>query len=203
MMSAMSHSTTRREFLALTAASLIPAHAAAESHQASGVKVGEITPDSVLIWTRRTKASARKVDRWNKLDRRIVRLATDNKLDRNEWRRADNGRLLKCDALDHHQSHDLIGCQPVEWDIAGAITEFELDENDVAELVCASGCATNDELLDFYCVAYPAFRLGHARLAAQIVSASSQVSDADRYTRRLQLLLHENTRARETAAFLV
>lgn len=59
----MSNQATRREFLALTAATLIPAHAApAESHQATGVKVGEITPDSALIWTRRTKASLRRAD---------------------------------------------------------------------------------------------------------------------------------------------
>ena len=56
----MSLSSSRREFLALTAASLIPANAApAESHQATGVKVGEISPDSALIWTRRTKSSLR------------------------------------------------------------------------------------------------------------------------------------------------
>src|SRR6185369_8845958 len=76
IMSAM-HSTTRREFLALTAASLIPAHAAAESHQASGVKVGEITPDSVLIWTRRTKASLRKVDGTRSEEHVAVPLGTD------------------------------------------------------------------------------------------------------------------------------
>ena len=56
-------SSTRREFLALTAASLVPAHAAAaESHQATGVKVGEISPHSALLWTRRTKSSLRRAD---------------------------------------------------------------------------------------------------------------------------------------------
>src|SRR6476661_1713561 len=54
---------TRREFLALTAASLIPAHAApTASHQATGVKIGEITPESALIWVRRTQSSRRLVD---------------------------------------------------------------------------------------------------------------------------------------------
>ena len=63
MMPAMPHSSTRREFLALTAASLIPAQAAsAETHQATGVKAGEISPNSALIWTRRTKASLRRAD---------------------------------------------------------------------------------------------------------------------------------------------
>src|SRR5262245_40380607 len=60
---AMPHSSTRRDFLALTAASLIPTHlTAAESHQATGVKVGEIAPTSALLWTRRTKSSLRRQD---------------------------------------------------------------------------------------------------------------------------------------------
>jgi hypothetical protein len=150
--------------------------------------------------------ASRIVDRWNMLDRCVLPICTDNKLDRDEWLRADDGLLLKCDALDHHQSHDLIGCQPVEWDIAGAIAEFELNERDAELLVDASGCRIDPELLDFYGVAYPAFRFGQAQLAAQMVGASSQISrlerNADRYARRLELLLHESTRARESAVFL-
>ena len=47
----------------MTAASLIPAHAApTASHQATGVKIGEITPDSALIWVRRTESSRRRID---------------------------------------------------------------------------------------------------------------------------------------------
>jgi hypothetical protein len=33
---------------------------------------------------------------------------------------------LKADALDHSTGHDLIGCQDVAWDIAGAAVEFDL-----------------------------------------------------------------------------
>jgi alkaline phosphatase D len=73
----MSHSSTRREFLALTAASLIPARAATESHQATGVKVGEITPDSALIWTRRTKSSLRNVSGTRSEEHVTVPLETD------------------------------------------------------------------------------------------------------------------------------
>ena len=58
---------------------------------------------------------------------RVHRVRTDNQLDRHEWLRLRDGRVLKTDAADHHQAHDLIGCQDVAWDIAGAIVEFGFD----------------------------------------------------------------------------
>jgi len=59
----MANHSTRRDFLAASLA--LPALGAAEAagtHQASGVKVGEITSRAVRIWSRRTKASARRAD---------------------------------------------------------------------------------------------------------------------------------------------
>jgi len=46
----MADSSIRREFLAVHAATLIPARAApVESHQATGVKAGEITPNPAIL----------------------------------------------------------------------------------------------------------------------------------------------------------
>jgi alkaline phosphatase D len=59
-MTTMSIITTRRDFLTWSAAALAPVWgASALTHQATGVKIGEITPTSVRFWTRRTKASTR------------------------------------------------------------------------------------------------------------------------------------------------
>ncbi len=56
----MSILTTRREFMACSAATLTPAWGATPaSRQATGVKIGEVTPSSVQFWTRRTKGSTR------------------------------------------------------------------------------------------------------------------------------------------------
>lgn len=53
---------TRREALAAAlAGSSLQAGSVADSHQATGVKVGEVTPTSALIWTRRTQ-SPRRLD---------------------------------------------------------------------------------------------------------------------------------------------
>lgn len=149
--------------------------------------------------------SARNVDRWeprvDALERRVVRVRTDNKLDRHEWLRSSGGSLIKTDALDHHQAHDLIGCQSVEWDAAGAIAEFDLDQREAGELVRSiesGGCPIDAGLLEFSRVAYLAFRLGQARLGAEL-SAPSEVpklqARGDRYALELQLLLEPGSAA--------
>lgn len=124
--------------------------------------------------------------RWSEqaLSRAMRRVRTDNKLDRGEWLRSPDGRLLKYDALDHHQAHDLIGCQDAAWDIAGAIVEFELDASDRGRLIMSSGCTVDADLLQFYQFAYCAFRLGRAHLAAAAGGSSHRLQhDVDRYRR--------------------
>ena len=74
---------------------------------------------------------------------------TDGRLHAHEWLRLPGGRLLKADALDHHRGHDLIGCQDIAWDEAGAVAELGLHPQ--------SG---DPRLLAFYRVAYCAFQIG-------------------------------------------
>lgn len=144
---------------------------------------------------------AASLRRWKgragELERRIVRVRTDNKMDRHEWLRTVSGRLIKTDALDHHQAHDLVGCQDAAWDVAGAIIEFDLDQIERAcfvDLVAQeSGRRIDRDLLDFYALAYCAFRLGQARLGATMVADPAERrrigSAGDRYAARLQDLL--------------
>jgi hypothetical protein len=107
--------------------------------------------------------------RLDALERRVVRVRTDNRLDRCEWLRLPGGQLLKSDALDHHWGHDLIGCQDIAWDVAGAIAEFDLGSAQAAELIGATetsaGRHIDSELLEFYRIAYVAFRVGQGATA--------------------------------------
>lgn len=116
---------------------------------------------------------------------RVKRVCTDNKLGREEWLRLSDGRLLKTDALDHHQGHDIIGCQGVEWDIAGAIEEFSLGGEDTAKLIEAAGACVLPDLLGFYRLAYAAFRIGQTTLAGD-------GAGSEHYAESLRLLLHQN-----------
>jgi hypothetical protein len=151
--------------------------------------------------------TAARFGRWSgkldQLSRRIVRVRTDNRLDRHEWVRDADGHLLKCDALDHHSAHDLIGCQDLAWDVAGANVEFGLGERAAQALITATeraaGRQIDRELLDFYLPAYCAFRLGQAVLGSEMCALDpperERLDEAtSRYARQLQHLL-EGTRA--------
>jgi hypothetical protein len=127
---------------------------------------------------------------------RVHRIRTDNKLDRNEWLRLRDGRVLKTDALDHHQGHDLIGCQDVAWDVAGAIVEFGLGPREADRLISASGLSVDPDLLAFSQIAYCVFRLGHAHIAAQSGPANARLRcEAERYASELWKLLCQHDRA--------
>ena len=139
----------------------------------------------------------RDVDSWrqrlDQLSRRTVRVRTDNRLDRHKWLNS-SGRLLKTDALDHHAGHDLIGCQDVAWDVAGAIVEFRLGPTEARQLIAAteraSGRHVDCEMLEFYSLAYRAFRLGQATMSVESGAAAGERErlqrDACRYRETLQ-----------------
>jgi len=135
------------------------------------------------------------------LSPRVHRVRTDNRLDCHEWLRVD-GRLIKTDALDHCAAHDLIGCQDLAWDVAGAIAEFELDDGSTSDLIVAaehaSGRQVDLELLEFYQLAYLAFRLGQTHLAAGMCADEKQRLEPveQGYRAKLQHLLWIASQAR-------
>ena len=88
----------------------------------------------------------------------------DGRLHRWEWLCLPDGRVLKSDAVDHADAHDLVGPQDVAWDIAGAIVEFDLAPEDARRLrriVCSvGGVETDPMLVDDHVIHYCAFQLG-------------------------------------------
>lgn len=91
-------------------------------------------------------------------------VCTDNRMAAYEWLRLPSGQLLKADALDHHAAHDLIGCQDIAWDLAGAAVELSLEDRQTRAL--ADSLDADPALLAFYRTAYIAFRVGAHRLSA-------------------------------------
>jgi hypothetical protein len=84
-----------------------------------------------------------------------------------EWLRLPDGRLLKTDAFDHHQAHDLVGAQDLAWDVAGAIIELGMSPDEASSLALAVDCSP--DLLAFYVPAYAGFRIGALRLTADML----------------------------------
>ena len=112
------------------------------------------------------------------------RVHVDARLHRWEWL-VDGDRLLKTDALDHAMAHDFIGAQPIEWDLAGAIVEHDLDPTRLlAAFAGASGRSVDVDRLDFYLPCYLAFQLG-----AWTMSSGGDAPETRRYRNRLRRLL--------------
>jgi hypothetical protein len=132
------------------------------------------------------------------LERRVRRVETDNRLHAWEWLRRPDGRLVKTDALDHHAAHDLVGCQDIAWDVAGAVVEFDLDAAEQRRL-CAilareTGRAVDPGLLAVLLPCYLAFQMGSAALAADALAgwpaeAARLRAAAGRYAERLRAVL--------------
>ncbi|MCW5802358.1 MAG: hypothetical protein KIT31_08225 [Deltaproteobacteria bacterium] len=95
------------------------------------------------------------------LDRRMRRVAVDGRLHAWEWLVLPTGALVKTDAVDHHRAHDLVGCQDIAWDLAGAEHELGLDGDDLAALIGHG----DRELRAFLRICYLAFQLGRHALA--------------------------------------
>ncbi len=102
------------------------------------------------------------------LQPRLRPVRIDGRMAAHEWLRLPSGQLLKADALDHHASHDLVGCQDLAWDLAGAAVELDLPEDEVTSLQQQLG--TDPDLLAFYLPAYTAFRIGAHRISASMLA---------------------------------
>lgn len=139
-----------------------------------GLAVGEDVAEALSVWEPRIAA----------LERRASRIATDNALGRHEWLRLPDGQMLKCDAIDHCEGHDLIGAQDMAWDVAGCAVEFGLDVRETGWLAARAGRAAgrlvDPELLQFSLVAYLSFALGRALLAAEM--CANDPREEDRWT---------------------
>jgi hypothetical protein len=135
----------------------------------------------------------------------VRRVETDNRLHAWEWLRTPDGRLLKTDALDHHAGHDLIGCQDIAWDIAGAAVELDLSESECLRLcrivAGQSGHPVNPDLLALLTPCYLAFQMADHAMAAKSVAPDSAEAVrlravTDRYIRRLGRIIAAGRRDR-------
>ncbi len=104
-----------------------------------------------------------------RLARQVSRVQTDNRLHVWEWLTSADGRWIKTDAVDHCAGHDLIGCQDIAWDAAGAAVEFDLRPEEETELLAIldgdTGRTVSRELFRFCKPAYAAFQLGAFSMA--------------------------------------
>jgi hypothetical protein len=138
---------------------------AAMARQNIGESIGPAGASLLRSWT------PSRLDRLQPLVRAVH---TDGRLHPWEWL-ITREQLVKTDALDHSSAHDLIGCQDIAWDVAGAIVEYDLNLAEQEALMNAvlGGRKGAEELTRFLIPCYLGFqagwwsfstdRLGHAR----------------------------------------
>jgi hypothetical protein len=119
------------------------------------------------------------------------RVHVDGRLHPWEWLKRPDGSFCKLDALDHSCAHDLIGCPPAAWDVAGAVVEFDLSAAETASLVeavaRAEGPAIDQPTLGFFETCYTAFQLGLWSLAE---ASAPNLARRELYARRLSSHTH-------------
>lgn len=94
----------------------------------------------------------------------VVPVHIDGRLHAWEWLGAERAWPVKTDAVDHSCGHDLVGCQDIAWDIAGAAVEHSLDEAERdmlrGEVARACGRPVEPALIEVLTPCYLAFQLG-------------------------------------------
>src|SRR5215831_165035 len=97
------------------------------------------------------------------------RVRVDGRMLPHEWIQTDE-RLMKVDALDHHDDGFWPGCRDIGWDLAGAIVEFGFDRAQASYLVRRFRKLSGDRGIGLRMplieAAYLAYRFGYASLAA-------------------------------------
>src|SRR5690242_15143373 len=91
----------------------------------------------------------------------------------------------KADAYDHCAAHDLVGCQDIAWDIAGAEHELGLPADRLAAIVGD----VDPRHVAFLRPCYLAFQLGRHALAVDTDAGEAPRlrAAADRYARALRV----------------
>ncbi len=97
----------------------------------------------------------------------------DGRMRPHEWIRSSSGVLLKVDAVRHGDDHFLPGPTDIAWDLAGAIVEWDLDE-DGAQYLQKQFKSQSDkkrtDRLPYYILAYSTFRQAYCEMASRAVS---------------------------------
>jgi hypothetical protein len=103
------------------------------------------------------------------------RVQVDGRMLPYEWIQSDE-RLMKVDALDHHDDGFWPGCRDIGWDIAGAIMEFDFDRAQASYLVRRYRRLSGDRGISLRMplveAAYLAYRFGYASVAADALGQS-------------------------------
>jgi adenine/guanine phosphoribosyltransferase-like PRPP-binding protein len=97
----------------------------------------------------------------------------DGKMQRHEWLWSVDGKLLKTDSGSHGDDHFFPGPTDIAWDLAGAIVEWKLNEEQTTEFLNLYHRASGDDAvprIGSFIRAYTVFRLAYCLMAANAMT---------------------------------
>ncbi|MCG3114068.1 MAG: hypothetical protein LLH30_00125 [Candidatus Manganitrophus sp. SA1] len=134
-----------------------------------------------------------RLERFRSLFEKERPAAIDGRMFPHEWLQTSEG-YLKTDGVDHHDDHFFPGGQEIAWDLAGCCVEFGFSFRDEERFLGRYQALANDpRLLDrlhFYKVAYLAYRLGYATLAAEALGPAPDAARFKSLSQRYSAALH-------------
>ncbi len=119
----------------------------------------------------------------------LPRVAVDAKLERWEWTRSPEGRPWKLDAVDHAFGHDLVGCQPITWDVVGARVELGWTPDEAVSVAAKLLPGATRGVLALHEAAYLAHRVARWTFARDQEADGTERARIDRALARYRALL--------------
>jgi adenine/guanine phosphoribosyltransferase-like PRPP-binding protein len=124
----------------------------------------------------------------------------DGRMQPHEWLLTGDRRLLKTDSGSHGDDHFFPGPTDIAWDLAGAIVEWRLDEQEAKAFLDlyfrASGDNAHDRIGSFI-TAYAVFRCAYCMMAANAMQGSDERPRLERAADGYRLLLTAMTSSEE------
>jgi hypothetical protein len=109
-----------------------------------------------------------------RLERPVI---ADGKMQPHEWLLSVDGKLLKTDSGSHGDDHFFPGPTDIAWDLAGAIVEWQMNEEQMTEFLNLYHRASGDDAstrIDGFIRAYAVFRLAYCLMAANAMNGSDE-----------------------------
>jgi hypothetical protein len=126
----------------------------------------------------------------------------DGRMAPHKWIRSQDDRLIKVDASQHGNDHFFPGPTDVQWDLAGAIVEWNMDAD--AEQYLLSRFRAKSGIVPMrtrlFSLAYSAFRASYCKMALMATGVESEKPTLERAYRFYRGKIDRSVRQLETAA---
>jgi adenine/guanine phosphoribosyltransferase-like PRPP-binding protein len=101
----------------------------------------------------------------------------DGRMQPHEWLLTREGRLLKTDSGSHGDDHFFPGATDIAWDLAGAMVEWRMNQDQATVFLDLYRRASGDDAsrrIDGFVTAYAAFRCAYSMMAANAMHGTEE-----------------------------